>query len=397
MRVAVASWTTRHAGGVESYLEKVIPAMRAAGLDVAFFHEVDVPTDRARIDVGDVPLFSVSANGVDAAVAAVRAWKPDVVYMHGLRDPDTVERLMVLAPSVTFIHTYLGTCVSGTKTHTRPYPIPCTKRFGPMCLVHYFPRGCGGNSPVTMWRLYRREGQQLAALRQQQAVITHSAHMQQELAAHGVVAGVIPYAVAIPDVDWAPNATRSCDILFAGRMDALKGGMFLLDALGPIRKRLNRPLCVVFAGDGPDRRQWESRAREIAAEDSELSILFAGWCDEGRLGALMRESCLLVVPSVWPEPFGSVGMAAARYGVPAAAFSVGGIPQWLHEGVNGHLAPGSPPTVDGLTDAVVKCLDEPEHYDELGRGARGMAAAFTMEKHLPELLRILEHASHDRR
>ena len=53
----------------------------------------------------------------------------------------------------------------------------------------------------------------------------------------------------------------------------------------------------------------------------------------------MKASRLLVVPSVWPEPFGSVGMAAARCGVPAAAFAVGGIPQWLHDGVNGHLAP----------------------------------------------------------
>lgn len=390
MRVAVASWTIRHAGGVESYLEKVVPAMRAAGLDVAFFHEVDHPSDRARIDIGDVPLFSVASNGVDAAVDALRVWKPDVIYLHGLRDADTFARLTALAPSVTFIHTYLGTCVSGSKTHTRPHPIPCTKRFGPMCLVHYFPRGCGGNSAVTMWQLYKSQGKQLATLQKQHAVITHSVHMQQELAAHGVVADVISYAVVIPDVDWAPNARRSCDILFAGRMDPLKGGRFLLDALPPIRKRLNHPLCIVFAGDGPERQQWESRAREISAEHPDVSILFAGWCDEGRLSALMHESRLLVVPSVWPEPFGSVGMAAARYGVPAAAFAVGGIPQWLREGVNGHLAPGSPPTVEGLTDAIVRCLDEPRHYEELSQGARRVAATFTMESHLPELVRVLE-------
>ena len=131
-----------------------------------------------------------------------------------------------------------------------------------MCLVHYFPRGCGGNSPVTMWRLYRKEPQQLATLRRQSAVMTHSAHMQNELAAHGVVADVIPYAVVVPDVDRDLNAARSCDILFAGRMDHLKGGMFLLDALPAIRTRLNRPLRVVFAGDGPDRQQWEARANE---------------------------------------------------------------------------------------------------------------------------------------
>src|SRR5215213_1278925 len=182
MRIAVASWTIRQVGGVESYLGTVIPALRASGADVAFFHEVNLPSDRFCINTADVPLFNAESMGIDAAAAALQAWKPDVMYMHGLRDPETFARLTGIAPSVTFIHTYLGTCVSGTKTHTRPHPIPCKKLFGPMCLVHYFPRGCGGRSPVTMWKLYLKESRQLAVLRQQHAVVTHSAHMQQDLA-----------------------------------------------------------------------------------------------------------------------------------------------------------------------------------------------------------------------
>jgi glycosyltransferase involved in cell wall biosynthesis len=397
MRVAVASWTIRHAGGVESYLERIIPGMRAAGSDVAFFHEVDGPSDRARIDIGDVPLFSAAESGVDAAVAALRAWKPDVMYIHGLRDPHTFERLTTLAPSVSFVHTYLGTCISGSKTHTRPHAIPCAKRFGPMCLVHYFPQGCGGKSPATMWRLYRKEQRQLATLQKQHAVITHSAHMLHELAVHGVIAEVIPFAVSTLDAGGDANAAKSYDILFAGRMDQLKGGLLLLDALPLIRRRLDCPLRVIFAGDGPDRQAWESRARTIADGDSELSIVFTGWCDEARLGTLMRESRLLVVPSVWPEPFGSVGIAAARHGVPAAAFAVGGIPHWLREGINGHLAPGVPPTAAGLAGAVVRCLEEPRHYDELSVGARSMASTFTMEEHLPQLVRVLARVSNGRR
>ena len=71
-----------------------------------------------------------------------------------------------------------------------------------------------------MWKLYRKSGQQLATLRRQNAVITHSAHMQQELAAHGVIADVIPFAVAPPDADAVLTAAESCDILFAGAWTA---------------------------------------------------------------------------------------------------------------------------------------------------------------------------------
>src|SRR5215218_3455418 len=143
MRVALASWTIRHAGGVESYLDKVIPALGASGHDVSFFHETEEPAGRENIDIGNVPVFSAARIGVDAAVAAIRAWKPGVLFMHGLRDPDTFERLTTLAPSVSFIHSYFGTCISGSKTHTRPHAMPCTKEFGAGCLVHYFPPGCG--------------------------------------------------------------------------------------------------------------------------------------------------------------------------------------------------------------------------------------------------------------
>jgi glycosyltransferase involved in cell wall biosynthesis len=153
---------------------------------------------------------------------------------------------------------------------------------------------------------------------------------------------------------------------------------------------LKGPLRVVFAGDGPERQRWEMQAATIANGSSDVQVKFVGWCTESVLGDIMGQTRLLVVPSVWPEPFGSVGMAAARHGVPAAAFAVGGIPQWLHEGVNGHLAPGTPPTAAGLADAIVRCLGEQRHYGELCAGARRIAASFTMEAHLPELVRVFE-------
>lgn len=391
MRVAVASWTARFAGGIESYLAAVMPALRREGLEVAFFHEVDEPAQRDRIDAGaHGDVFSVAASGVETAIAGLSKWSPDVLYMHGLHDVRTVNRLLDLAPSVTFVHTYIGTCISGTKMHTRPHPVACSRRFGPACLALYFPRGCGGNSPVTMVKLYRSHLEWQQTLLKQTAVITHSEHMKNELAMHGIPASVVSYPISMPAHEQPAAAVPPNDILFAGRMDRLKGGAILLDALPQIRRDLNRPLHVQFAGDGPQRSSWEKRAAEIHGADPQISIGFPGWSGEAQLSAQMRASKLLVVPSVWPEPFGSVGMSAARCGVPAAAFAVGGIPQWLHDGVNGHLAPALPPTVAGLAAAVVRCLRDPRHYEQLSRGAREMAARFSMERHLPGLIEVFE-------
>jgi glycosyltransferase involved in cell wall biosynthesis len=398
MRVAVASWTARHAGGIESYLAAVMPAMRQAGIDLAFFHEVDEPARRGRIDRGaDIPVFSVASSGVEGALAQLRKWKPDLVYAHGLHDSSTADRLLELAPSVTFVHTYTGTCISGTKTHISPQPVACSRPFGPACLALYFPRRCGGSNPVTMMRLYRSQWQRHRTLARQAVVITHSEHMKDELVRHGILASVVAYPISMPLADESSPPHVLNDVLFAGRMDRVKGGTLLLNALPQIRRQLGRPIRVQFSGDGPDRQLWVECASRIQAADAQISIRFPGWSDEAELSAHMRASRLLVVPSVWPEPFGSVGMGAARCGVPAAAFAVGGIPQWLHDGINGHLASVSPPTSGGLADAVVSCLRDPQHYAELSRGARQMAARFTMERHIPELMRVFEQALHGRR
>jgi glycosyltransferase involved in cell wall biosynthesis len=397
MRVAVVSWTARHAGGIESYLAAVMPAMRRAGLDVSFLHEVDEPVQRDRIDAGgDNEVFSIASKGVEGAIAQLSKWKPDVLYMHGLHDVKTVNRLLALAPSVSFVHTYTGTCISGTKTQTRPTPVACSRRFGPACLALYFPRGCGGNSPATMVRLYRSHREWQRALMKQAAVITHSEHMKNELAMHGIPASVVAFPISLPDDDQGTASVCSNDILFAGRMDGVKGGAMLLDALPQIRRDLNRPLRVQFAGDGPERPLWERQAADIQGVDPQISIHFPGWSGEAQLSAQMKASKLLVVPSVWPEPFGSIGVAAARWGVPAAAFAVGGIPQWLHDGVNGHLASAAPPTAGGLAGAVVQCLSDSQHYERLSHGAREMAARFTMARHLPSLIGVFERVVHGR-
>jgi hypothetical protein len=75
--------------------------------------------------------------------------------------------------------------------------------------------------------------------------------------------------------------------------------------------------------------------------------------------------------------------------VPALAFALGGIPEWLEEGVNGCLAPGDPPTVDGLSDAIVRCLRSLQQGDALRNGALEKGHSRPDELHLQALVNVL--------
>ena len=210
---------------------------------------------------------------------------------------------------------------------------------------------------------------------------------------HGLQAEVIPYPVgthAAEDIQPRDGAWR---LLYAGRMEAPKGGGVLLEALPHVVKALGRPVTMTFAGEGRQRARWETQLREIQSGLPNLTCEFTGWLAQDQIRTLMKNVDLLVVPSVWPEPFGLVGPEAAQHGVPSAAFAVGGIPAWLIDGVSGHLAVGDRPTAAGLARAIVRCLEDPLHYAALRNGARATAAQFTMVRHLPRLIDTLERVA----
>jgi len=407
MRIAVANWSVRKVGGTESYLDEIMPELVSAGHDVGFLSEFDTPANRTRISLPPgVPLWCVTEIGAKAALATVRQWRPDLIYAHKLLDLDLQAQTLEIAPGVYFVHDYDGTCISGLKTFKFPVVRPCSRRFGWPCLIHYFPHRCGGKSPVTMWRLFRTQSRRLQMLRKYQALITHSDHMRGELLRYGFPPETVHKSSYLVE-QWYPFAGASqesvtvrrngdgtggdaVELLFMGRMDRLKGGLILIEALVRIADSLSRRVHLTLAGDGTERPLWERRARRVAASDPRVSVEFKGWLEKAGMEGLLERSDLLVVPSLWPEPFGRVGPEAGLRSLPVAAFAVGGISEWLIDGVNGFTAPGDPPTADGLAQAAVKCLANPGMRERLRRGAFQTAQRFSLSNHMGQLIGLFE-------
>src|SRR5258708_3090413 len=130
--------------------------------------------------VREVAILCISELGADAAFAALRNWRPDVICAHGIQDPGVEAELLTIAPAVVFAHAYAGTCISGRKSFRTPTIEPCDRRFGPACLAYYYPRRCGGLNPVTMWDDYRLQQARLLNLRRYRAIVTSSEHMRRE-------------------------------------------------------------------------------------------------------------------------------------------------------------------------------------------------------------------------
>jgi glycosyltransferase involved in cell wall biosynthesis len=394
MRILVATSHRGIVGGVETGLRDGLRGLRNRGHEVALAFLYPAAPGQAGIDdkVGGLPAWQLGGARGDEALREVVAWRPDVAYLHGLDDPALEGALLARFPTVLFVHDYHGTCVSGNKRHGALPAAPCDRVLGPACLALYYPRRCGGLNPATLLRRYRAQQRHRALLPRYQAVVVASRHMAEEYRRHGVtddrlrLLPLFPPGQAPDPEPPAPRPVRG-RLLMVGRLTKLKGAQLLVPAVARASAALGRPLSLVVAGDGPERP-----ALEVLAGAAGLRSEFVGWVDTPARVRLMRDADLLAVPSVWPEPFGVVGLEAGCVGLPAVAYRVGGIPDWLHPGESGELAPGDPPTVPGLADALVRALRDPGRLDRLRRGAWEVARTFTPTAHLDRLESILSEA-----
>ena len=398
MRVAILNQFAHVAGGVETYLSHLLPELARRDCNISFWHEVNIPLGQQRVQTPDSSIVhSIADLGISVAARLLSTWHPDVIFSQGSMNQEWNTLMYDIAPVVQFVHVYYGTCISGQKAWKFPTPRPCNHRFGWECLAHYFPHRCGGLSPLTMIQNYALQSRRLEVLRGCSAILTASAHMRDEFLKHGFspdrvkVAGLfLPEPQVPPPEPMSSWRTPELRLLFCGRMVWLKGGDLLLNAVPLFVRCTDRPLHISFLGDGPERGNWQRRAALLTKTYPGVRIEFLPWSSRDECEAIYRQHDLLVVPSIWPEPFGLTGPEAAQQGLPAVAFDTGGIRDWLTDGVNGHLASANPPTAGALAEAIIKATSDPKHYQELRQGALQGAHRFNLHHHLQILMATFE-------
>lgn len=86
-----------------------------------------------------------------------------------------------------------------------------------------------------------------------------------------------------------------------------------------------------------------------------------------------------MVPSVWPEPFGIIGIDALGHGRPVVASDTGGIRDWAVPGETGWLfRPGSE---EDLARRIAEAFSDYERLEQLGKSG----GAFVRERFSPEV------------
>lgn len=260
---------------------------------------------RRRPDTCSVPEMAgyVLANAWPVWSAA-RSWQPDVMHVHFAVPTGPVAWLAHRLTGVPYVLTaHLGDVPGGAPEQTdhlfrlvKPFTLP---------VWH-------DASAVT-------------------AVSSHVAALAKQ--AYGISPRVILNGTPVREPEPpAPDAGGVLRLLFTGRMSVQKNPVFLGRVLASLR---GRPWKAVFLGDGPLRGALEDELRRGGAGDR---CEFRGWVDEGVVRAVMKESDVLVMPSL-SEGLPVAAIEAAAHGLAICGSGIPGLRDVLADGVNGWMPP----------------------------------------------------------
>jgi len=153
--------------------------------------------------------------------------------------------------------------------------------------------------------------------------------------------------------------------LFLGQLTAAKGVTVILDALARIPPQI--PIEVHIAGTGPLEQQVRA-----ATDDPRLN--YHGFVSGAEREALMNHVDLLLFPSVWYENGPYSIMESMDAGIAVMASSIGAMPEFIVDGVNGVLLP--PGDTQAWADAMAGLVARPDLVRSMRQAAAAHAARY---------------------
>jgi glycosyltransferase involved in cell wall biosynthesis len=310
--------------------------------------------------------------------------KPDIIYLHNIHNPYLVDMLIGCAPVIKFVHDHELYCLKTTRVLNGKL---CNNSKSFVCLINAL-RGDG----------YRcMEQRQLSNIirktkfmvlnkhvhKKIHVFIAASEHMKHNLVSQGYPKNsieVIPYFIEIPKK--THRIPKKNIILFVGRLLPEKGLDILIDILALLKKEFR---CIIV-GEGSKSYEYQLRAN-IKNKSLNSRVELVGWCENEDLSRYYQDSSLCVFPSMWPEPFGIVGIEAMAHALPVIAFNVGGISDWLKHNKTGFLVERGDKR--SFAQKIDLLLTDEHLQKELGWNAyQRVLRHYTKARHIEKLLSI---------
>jgi glycosyltransferase involved in cell wall biosynthesis len=385
--------STTSGGGLEQYLSQLFRELKQRGHRNLLLYGDRAVARTALTNVETIHIDGITqtrCEDLSAKLVAVQkildTEDPDLIFIHQVLNASLIDLLTRKKPSVRFAHGFKLVCPEGKKTLKEKEelcPFPLSYR----CEVRAYCYRCMPRNPFLGLPLIHGFKKIARIHKNRSHVVVASRFMESVLIANGFKKSkirVIPYFTYVPETGTRSTSVDEPIIFSLGRIVPEKGMHHLLRAF----RLIHREARLVIAGDGP-----ALTALKTLSDKLEISpkVSFPGWLSRAELHKYYSKCALVVAPSLWPEPFGIVGIEAMAYQKPVVAFDTGGISEWLADRQTGYLVPKSDEA--GLAQRIELLLERPDLADYMGKqGRQVVKERFVPEIHLDHLLPLFYDA-----
>jgi glycosyltransferase involved in cell wall biosynthesis len=381
-------FTPRRFGGAEVFLERLSaelvdrghqvlvaclsPTPTRHGTEQLQVHEFALRNVYWPFDQGPQPAWrkvvwhvrnSFGTGGACDIDALLEREQPDLVHTHNLSGFTSAVWKTVRARGIPLVHTI------------HDYAL--------LCMSHTMFRGdsnCGGQCLGCRVLSYpKREHSQAV-----DAVVGVSAFALERHLRSGYFSQAAPYVVqngnpsepAAGDIALRTTAEK-LRVGYLGRLAPSKGIELMLESLAPLTPHS----CQVAVGGAGD-ASYEAHLKQRFESDG---VRFLG---KVQATEFLASVDVLVVPSLWHEPFGLVLCEAISAGVPVVASAVGGIPEVIQHGQCGLLFDRADGTA--LRAHVQELAADPDRRRQMADRCRVQAAEHAFDRTVDRYLHVYE-------
>jgi glycosyltransferase involved in cell wall biosynthesis len=358
-------------GGAESNALLSGTELKRRGHELAILHGPVTGRSEAPWRATFSHFFPLAPRGNRARVqAAISDFQPDVIYVHKMSELEVLDQLgLSRTPVVRMVHDHDLYCMRSYKYFFWSRKI-CQRAASPFCVFGcgaFLARNRGGILPLR-WVSYFEKKKEIRLNQRFDRMIVATAYMREELLRNGFEPArirIMPPATEFSEERIQSTFSDRNLLLFVGQIIRGKGVDVLLEALA----RVQTPFECVVIGDGNHRAYCQNLARKLGLEGR---VRFTGFLPQHEIRNYYQQCSAMVLSSIWPEPFGAVGLEGMRYGLPVVAFDAGGIREWLLDGQNGFLVPWN--NRNRFAERVEQLLQDKLLARQLGENGRSLVA-----------------------
>jgi len=185
--------------------------------------------------------------------------------------------------------------------------------------------------------------------------------------------------IFINPVEYEPEYVSEGYLLYFGRLSREKGLPLLLEVMKTLKN-----LKLVLVGDGPQRNELEALKQQQNIDNVE----FLGKKHGEELKNIIKKSQAVIVPSTWYENSPNVLLESYALGKPVIGANIGGIPEYVEEGVTGVLYKHD--DIEELKEKINYLMTNPHLCKEMGHNARRLTEeVYNPEAHFEKVMKVI--------